>query len=85
MARNTESLLAQAVLLTQQGQAEDAKRVYLDILAKAPTNFAALNDLGALLKDMGYRSAARTAYAQAVACHPDNPIGHVNLANGASR
>ena len=29
----------------------------------------------------GYRSAARTAYTQAVAHHPDNAVGRVNLAN----
>ncbi len=30
---------------------------------------------------MGYRTAARTTYARAVERHPQNPMGHVNLAN----
>jgi hypothetical protein len=29
----------------------------------------------------GHRSAARTAYRQAVQCHPGNPVGRVNLGN----
>jgi len=81
MASNAETLLARADRLARRGAREDAKAVYLEILKRAPDHFAALNNLGALLHDMGYRSAARTAYARAVACHPGNPTGHVNFAN----
>ena len=35
----------------------------------------------ALLHRTGYRSAARTVFAQAVATHPDLPAGRVNLGN----
>ena len=41
----------------------------------------ALNELGALAAAGGYRSAARTVYAQLVRYHPGNPVGHVNLGN----
>jgi len=37
--------------------------------------------LGALLYWTGFRTAARTCYAEAATLHPENPIGHVNLAN----
>ena len=47
----------------------------------APTHFGALNNLGTLLYALGFTSAARTVYMQAVAHHPRNPKGHVNLAN----
>ena len=67
--------------LAALGRTEEAKHDYLGVLARAPTHFGALNDLGTLLYDSGYRTAARTAYAEAVARHPDNPLGHINLAN----
>jgi glutathione synthase/RimK-type ligase-like ATP-grasp enzyme len=40
-----------------------------------------LNNLGALLYETGYRSAALTAYGEVVKRHPQNPTGHINLAN----
>ena len=46
-------------------------------------HFGALNNLGVLLHAAGFRSAARTAYTEAVTRHPDNPKGHLNLANAA--
>ena len=76
-----ELLFERARLLTERGEAEQAKLAYLELLTRSPGHFGALNNLGALLHDMGYRTAAGTAYAQAVARHPRNPTGHVNLAN----
>ncbi len=47
-----------------------------------PTDFSvSLNEIGVLACASGHRSAARTAYAQAVQYHPGNPIGRVNLSN----
>jgi hypothetical protein len=40
-----------------------------------------LNNLGTLLHATGYRTAARTAYAEAVARHPDDAMSRVNLGN----
>ena len=40
-----------------------------------------MNNLGTLLYETGYRTAARTAYTEAVARHPDDPMSLVNLAN----
>jgi glutathione synthase/RimK-type ligase-like ATP-grasp enzyme len=81
MAFDTETLFARARDLTAKGANEEAKQAYLELLAGSPDHFGALNNLGALLHDMGYRTAAQTAYARAVECHPQNPMGHVNLAN----
>jgi hypothetical protein len=75
------ALFARARQLTELGQAEDAKRLYLELLARAPGHFGAINNLGALLHEMGYRTAARTTYAETVMRHPQNPTGYVNLAN----
>ncbi len=70
-----------AGLLYSLGQTEEARQAYLEVLMRAPTDFAALNDFGVLLTATGFRAAARTVYEQAVRYHPDNPKGHVNLAN----
>ena len=67
--------------LAMRGEDEAAKQAYVDALRLDAACFDALNDLGALTYASGHRSAARTAYRQAVQCHPSNPIGHVNLAN----
>ena len=63
------------------GRTDEARADYLAALALAPTHFGALNDLGALLYQTDFRTAARTCYAEAIRHHPDNPVGHINLAN----
>ncbi len=70
-----------AGLLREQGLFEAAKRDYLELLRRTPTDFAALNDFGTLVLKAGYKEAARTLFKQAIRHHPNNPIGHVNLAN----
>ena len=78
---DVERLYLRAGQLALAGRAEEAKQAYLAVIASAPTHFGALNDLGALLHNTDYRSAARLAYAEAVKHHPDNPMGRINLAN----
>jgi Tetratricopeptide repeat len=76
-----ETRVERAALLNALGRFEEARQAYLDVLARAPDHFGALNDFGVMLSASGFRSAARTLYLRAVARHPDNPKGHVNLAN----
>ena len=66
--------LERARTLGRQGQDEAAKQAYIEVLRQDPRNFSALNELATLAWSGGYRSAARTAYAQAVAHHPDNVV-----------
>lgn len=73
--------LERARALVSQAEDEAAKQAYLDILRRDPTHFSALNELGTLAYGGGFRSAARTAYLQAIRHHPDNKIARVNLAN----
>lgn len=73
--------LQRARQLAATGEDEAAKQAYVDVLRLDPAHFSALNELGVLAQGSGHRSAARTAYARAVLCHPGNPIGRVNLAN----
>jgi tetratricopeptide (TPR) repeat protein len=70
-----------AGLLREQGLFEEAKRDYLELLRRTPTDFGALNDFGTLALTAGYKDAARSLFNEAVRHHPDNPNGHVNLAN----
>ncbi len=70
-----------ASLLREQGLFEEAKRDYLEVLRRAPTDFGALNDFGTLVLNAGYKAAARSLFSEAVRHHPDNPTGRVNLAN----
>src|ERR1700722_9228394 len=80
-ARRIAEGLERARTLGRQGQDEAAKQAYIEVLRQDPRDFSALNELGALAWAGGYRSAARTAYTQAVAHHPDNVVGRVNLGN----
>ncbi len=70
-----------ASLLAGLGRTDEARADYLAAIAIQPTHFGALNDLGTLLYQTDFRSAARLAYAEAVKHHPDNPIGRINLGN----
>ena len=76
-----EARFERAGLLREQGAFEAAKRDYLEVLRQRPTDFAALNDFGALVLKAGFRGAARTLFSAAVEHHRDDPKGHVNLAN----
>jgi glutathione synthase/RimK-type ligase-like ATP-grasp enzyme len=62
-------------------QDEAAKLAYLDALRADPTSLPALNELGALARATGHRSAARTIHHHAVRHHPADPVGRVALAN----
>lgn len=73
--------LERARSLAREGEDEAAKQGYIEVLRRDPQNFSALNELGTLAWAGGYRSAARTAYAQAVVHHPDNVVARVNLGN----
>ena len=78
---SVELLFARAGLFREDDRFEEAKRDYLELLRRTPTDFGALNDFGTLVLDAGYKSAARSLFGAAVQHHPDNPRGRVNLAN----
>ena len=78
---NAADALEQAVALDGAGRFAAAQAAYLAVLRRVPDHEAALNQLGAMLCRTGHRSAARTAFQHAAACHPAQAAGHVNLAN----
>jgi hypothetical protein len=73
--------IERAVLLAALDRRHDAQLAFIDILRRWPTNFSALNEFGTLLASQGAIEAACRVYAEAILHHPDNPMGHVNLAN----
>jgi tetratricopeptide (TPR) repeat protein len=74
-------LFTKAQILARLGHDDDAKAGFVAVLQRDSTHFGALTDLAGLALATGYRSAAVTAYRQAVDCHPDNAFGLVNLGN----
>lgn len=84
LARGEQSLdlkAERALLLSRLARVEEAKAQYLEVLREDAAHFAALNNFGTLLSETGFRTAARTVFAQAVAHHPNEPVAHVNLAD----
>lgn len=73
--------LRRAGALDALGQTAAAREAYIDVLRLDPTNPNALNNLGTLLFNGGYRSAARLSYQELVKHHPRHVMGLVNLAN----
>jgi len=73
--------IERAALLGALDRRQDAQHAFIDILRRWPTNFSALNEFGTLLAGQGAIDAACRVYAEAILHHPDNPMGHVNLAN----
>ena len=73
--------IERAALLGALDRPQEAQQAFIDILRRAPENFSALNEFGTLLTTIGAIDAACRVYSEAIAHHPQNPIGHVNLAN----
>jgi hypothetical protein len=84
LAAESESLDLQADrarLLAELGQADEAKRQYLEILKRDPKHLTTLISFSVLLDKTGFTSAARTAAQAAIAFHPGNPKAHINFAD----
>ncbi|MDE2343904.1 MAG: tetratricopeptide repeat protein [Betaproteobacteria bacterium] len=59
----------------------EAREHYLAILRHDSRHFGAWNNLGTLLFETGFLSAAQTAYTAAITHHPQEAGAHLNLAN----
>ncbi len=60
---------------------QDAQANYLELLKAEPQHLGAWNNLGTLLFETGYVSAAETAYTAATTYHPDDLAARINLGN----
>ncbi|HEX3859655.1 MAG TPA: tetratricopeptide repeat protein [Pseudolabrys sp.] len=73
--------IERAVLLNALDRFLDAQKTFVEILLRTPSNFSALNEFGTCLASQGFIAAACRVYSEAITHHPDNPMGHINLAN----
>ncbi len=78
---NAGDALEHARLLARRGDDSAARAAYLEFLRRDPSSFAALNELGNLALQGGYRSAALSAFREAARLYPANKIARANLAN----
>ena len=72
-------LLQQALALHQQGQLAEAERLYRGVLAQIPTNFDALQLLGALQNQRGNYAEAVGLLGAALALQPGHAAAQHNL------
>jgi hypothetical protein len=72
--------LDRARLLADLDRPDDARDVYLRILARTPDHLRALNDFGTFLTQRGFRAAARTVYERALGIDARSALAHANLA-----
>jgi len=68
-------------LLIELERYDEARQIYLGILAKEPTHFVALNNLSALFNMTGHHGAALKISREIVALKPDHLKARANLAD----
>ena len=73
--------LAHARSLMARGEDDAATAAYVEVLRIDPAHGPALNEIGVLALRGRHREAARTAWLQAIRCHPEAAAPRVNLAN----
>lgn len=70
-----------ACLLGVLGKRDEAQAAFIELLAADPKHFGLLNDFGMFLFSGGLRKPAMTALLEAVKWHPEDAVGHTNLAS----
>jgi hypothetical protein len=73
--------LRRAAALDALGRTDAARDAYIDVIRLDAANADALNNLGTLLFNSGYRGAARLTYQELIKHHPQHVMGLVNLGN----
>ncbi|MGC2130915.1 MAG: tetratricopeptide repeat protein [Candidatus Aquilonibacter sp.] len=74
-------LFSRACTLDMLGRNNEARDAYIEVIIRDGTHSAALGNLGTLLYNAGYRSAARLTYGEAVRHHPRDLRTLINLGN----
>jgi hypothetical protein len=78
---STQAQLHKALALHQQGQLEEAQRIYEAILRIQPRNFDALHLLGVIANQSNDPQRGASLIAKAIAIHPNFAIFHFNHGN----
>jgi tetratricopeptide (TPR) repeat protein len=68
-------------VLDSLGRNNEARDAYIEVIKRDGTHVGALGNLGTLLYNAGYRSAARLIYNEALKYHPRDLRTLINLAN----
>ena len=68
-----------ACALQALGDEAQTNQAYIELLRDAPTHLGALVNFGRHLVARGNRTAARTLFEQAVACHPQDAVSRIHL------
>ena len=76
-----ELLFRRACLLDLLGRSDDARDAYIVVIKRDAKHLGALGNLGTLLYNAGYRSAARLTYGEALKHHPNDLHMLVNFGN----
>jgi hypothetical protein len=71
--------LERARVYQELGLYEDAKRAYLDVLARDRAHYDAMMGLGTVLAHAGDKATARVIFAEAVLRHPQRALAHARL------
>lgn len=79
MTNTSESPLARAIALHQQGQLPEAAALYLEVLDAEPDNFDALHLLGVYAQQTGDNQAAYDLITRALGIDPQAAHAHTNL------
>ncbi len=74
-------LFSRACLLDLLGRNDEAKDAYIEVIKRDGTHIGALGNLGTLLYNARYRSAARLTHGEALKHHPRDMRTLINLAN----
>jgi hypothetical protein len=74
-------LFSRACALDMLGRNDEARDAYIAVIKSDGAHVGALGNLGTLLYNAGYRSAARLTYREALKHHPNDQRSLVNLGN----
>ena len=74
-------LFSRACVLDSLGSNNEARDAYIEVIKRDGAHLGALGNLGTLLYNAGYRSAARMTYRDALRHHPRDLRTLTNLAN----
>ncbi|MGA7748332.1 MAG: hypothetical protein WCC95_19190 [Candidatus Sulfotelmatobacter sp.] len=74
-------LFSRACTLDMLGRNNEAHDAYIEVIRRDGAHIGALGNLGTLLYNAGYRSAARLTYGEALRHHPRDLRTLINLGN----
>jgi Flp pilus assembly protein TadD len=74
-------LFSRACALDSLGRNNEARDAYIEVIKRDGAHIGALGNLGTLLYNAGYRSAARLTYNEALKHHPRDLRTLINQAN----